>query len=1169
MNRTTPSKEKQLSHQTYILWASVCLIATVAQSTRGDAPSANVPPRSRAVVLDGRLSPQEWDDAAVVHIVAADDRTGPASGPVITTCRLKYDEQALWVGWLCRERVDGYPRAYPREPMDDLTQDDAVQVVLGVADEHEIVREVLNMGGYRGAMGTEAARADHYYQFTTSAVNAQSRTYNESLLRRPVFESRTAVVEGGWSAEMRIPWSSCGLDRIVGRTVYANLFRFRPPGRSAWHLPGFGGYRPMPFGQVTFLPRDRADQRTVEREPTPTPRQDASQLTEAAISYHPLSGAVVATIRHDGRSEGAVATLEVEGLGRKKRVLSRQPQQRMIFEIEPGSQPARQASLRIVSRGGELLYQTQRGLQAVTAPPWLGTDAGIEYLDREIPRPWTRPVVRGRTVQLVDKTLRFGPLGLFDSITDSAGELLAGSTTVQVEVDGESLRFEPESSSVRAEGTAVRVEAVAKSAMCRIESRSRVDYDGFTVVKLRLLGGDPERISRLAVRIPLRAEHARFAHRVLVQNVRPLTGFGHEAPAGPLWVGSEGKGLSFSFDTPVFRSRNRRTQMRVIKGDEDRTWMELNFVDGPGQVTQEGHVFRFFLHPTPTKPASLEKVRPRVAWQWERWSDWQGYPDLAKMDGLKQWSEGLHAEDRIALLYTCQGMAEDAPGFQAHKDDLMAWPAWAHYRRSYNPGRGVPCYHVCKRGPEGDLQLWAFEKLAREGGIDGTVSDGLSLPWNCDNPGHAHGCGRPVTVAWDEDARSRIVETRSFLKRLRGIFNDTGRPFYLSAHCGGGLDINTLSFFDSYMEGEQLSRYRPGYMIPRHIYAIGYNGYPWGFRTEFWEKTWRRNTRGWNWSLTYALLHDNEVHDGFIAHDIYRGFDDDATTKYYPYWRPGPHVRLKADRSLASYYLKDDQALVIVSNLSYEDDPIELDLSRLLPDRPINVTEMLTDRAAALEDRRFRTVLKGYHCLALKVQAGTAAPERDGTPSPTPPSPAPFTLEGHDSKLWRTNADDPSVTADESADLGEGLTGLNLTSKLYRAFATARLKPYRLGRNGTLALRVRIEKRFRLAIGPMELHHYTRWKMIGPLAGWNQGTVYHVPVSPDSTYLLVLTLRDGRVDAVLGDRLLVRDMAFDLPAAGNELVIRTWAGNHVAFALEKLSTEPRQLYQKGVAHPVR
>ncbi len=1153
--------------------ASVFLIVAAARVAAGEPPVASIPPLSRAVLLDGRLSPREWDDAAVVHFAGVDDHSESAAAPVLTTCYLKYDEQALLVGWSCRERADGYPRAYPRRPTDDLTQDDTVQVVLGIADEHEIVREVLNMGGYRGAMGTEAARADHYYQFTTNAVNAQSRTYNESLLQRPLFESRTAVGEGGWSVEMRIPWKSCGLDRVVGRTIYANLFRFRPPGRSAWHLPGFGGYVPMPFGQVAFLPRDRADQRTVEARPGGTSRKSARQPAEVSvsgrISYHPLSGAIVATIRNDGRTRGAAATLEVEGLGRKKKELNGELQPRIILEIKPGSQPARRASLRIVTHDGQELFRTERRLAAVTAPPWLGTRAGIEYLDRKVPRPWTKPRVKGRTVGLVDKKLRFGPFGLFDSIADSTGELLAGPVEVRVEIDGEPVRFTPGPLTVRAAGATARVEAVAKSANLRLETRCRVDFDGFTVVKIRLPDIDPKRISRLAVRIPLRPGHARFAHRVLVQEIKPLTGFGFEAPAGPLWVGSEGKGLSFSFDTPVFFSRNRRTQIRVIEGEEDRTWLEFTFVDGRGQVTRKGWIFRFFLQPTPTKPVSLEKVHPRVAWKWENWSDWQGYPDLAKADRLKQWSDELHAQGRIALLYTCQGLAENAPDFRKYRDDLVTWPPWVFYRRRYDPGRGVPCRHTCKRGPEGDLQLWAFDKLAREGGIDGVVSDGLSLPWKCSNPGHAYGCGRPAAVTWDHDLRSRVVETRNFLKRLRGIFNETGRPFHMSAHCGGGLDINTLSLFDSYIEGEQLARYRPGYMIPRYIYAVGYSGYPWGFRTIFWDKTWRR-TRGWNWSLTYALLHDGEFEDrSTFVRRFYRGFDDDPTTQYYPYWQKGPHVRLLARHSFVSYYLKEDEALVVVSNLSYGDDPVELDLSRLLPGRPIAATELLADRPVKLDHRRFRTVLSGYHCLALKVSAKREDLDRESRPAPNLPAPAPYTLKGHDSGLWQTNADDPSVTAEPAADLGNGLIGLKLTSRIYRASATATLKRYRLGRNGTLALWVRMEQRFRLAIGPMELHHDAGWRTLGPMAGWNRGTVYQVPVNPETTYLLLVTLHDGHVDAVLGNRLLVRDMAFDLPADGNEVTIRTWGGNRVAFVLEELTTEPRRLYEKGIAHPVR
>ncbi len=95
-------KGKVLNHVIPVFWAGVCLLAAVAP---GAPPSASIPPLSRAVVLDGRLGGEEWRDAAVVRFLATDDPAESESavpGPVATTCHLKYDDRALWVGWSCR-----------------------------------------------------------------------------------------------------------------------------------------------------------------------------------------------------------------------------------------------------------------------------------------------------------------------------------------------------------------------------------------------------------------------------------------------------------------------------------------------------------------------------------------------------------------------------------------------------------------------------------------------------------------------------------------------------------------------------------------------------------------------------------------------------------------------------------------------------------------------------------------------------------------------------------------------------------------------------------------------------------------------------------------------------------------------------------------------------------
>ena len=650
--------------------------------------TARIPFLSNDVVLDGVIGDEEWQDAAIVRQMW--QAGGRNSAKPETVFYIKYDDDFLYVGAFCQEQEVGYPYGYLRGAEDDLMQDDAVQVVLGVADENILVREVLQMGGYEGAMGTDVAQADHYYQFTVNCEGSVSRSYNESLMKRPLFNSRATKSENGWCVEMRIPFSSCGLKIFGKKKIYANLFRSRPPEMLGWYYPGLGGYTAMPFGQFVFLPKAKFESRTIEKEITNEIGDIPEKQNEikGKIGYYPLSGVIVGEVQGFGGRQGLISKLVVDDLGQKQVELNSEGSKQIIYEINPGSQPARDVHLEVIDSKSNILFESHRELSEVKQPEWFGTTAGLEYVDKKIPTPWKKPIISDSTIQLVDKTLGIGPYGLMDSIVDPLGELLAGDMEVVVEINGEPVVFNPQIPSIEEQGISVRVtsEAVTASTV-KFQSQCRVEYDGFSVVKMRVLGVKPEDISKISLRVPMKKDCARYTHSGYVQNIGRLTGFGWESKASQFWLGSEDKGLSFNFDTKLFLSKNKRSQIQVIE-EQDRTWMQFNFVDGLGQVKDVGHIFRFFLQPTPTKPVSLKKIHPHVEWKWEGWSPWQGYPDLSKSEELSKWTASLHKDDRMGLLYTCQGLAEDSPGFLDYAEDLKVVPEWIHYRRAFNPGKG-------------------------------------------------------------------------------------------------------------------------------------------------------------------------------------------------------------------------------------------------------------------------------------------------------------------------------------------------------------------------------------------------------------------------------------------------------------------------------------------------
>ena len=281
----------------------------------------------------------------------------------------------------------------------------------------------------------------------------------------------------------------------------------------------------------------------------PPPKNPAAERFSARIGYYPLSGAVVGILEGPPPPDADRAALRVEGLPEQRLAFSPQTQgserRLLTVPLAKGSQPARTAELS-VWQDTNCIQTVRRNLPAVTAPDWLGTDAGAAYAHDAIPKPWVRPTVTKQSVFLCNTTLHAGAFGLFDSVVSTGGELLAGPASIEVGVNGRTLPLHPAQPRVVRDGNGVRIEALAHADGAAVETRARIEYDGFTEVKLRVSGVTPASLTRLRVRIPLRKELANIVLRELTQRVTALDGYGFEGPAGPLWVGNETHGLAFA-----------------------------------------------------------------------------------------------------------------------------------------------------------------------------------------------------------------------------------------------------------------------------------------------------------------------------------------------------------------------------------------------------------------------------------------------------------------------------------------------------------------------------------------------------------------------------------------------------------------------------------------------
>jgi len=1158
----------------YRLLLCATIIAVPISASAGD-PVLRVPYANTSVRLDGKIGKAEWNDAAVlrnIHVRGNSRLAYPA-----TTIYVKYDKDNLWVAAECVEGQDGYPKAHRRKPTDLLTNDDSLQVVLGISDEASQPKADINFGGYAGATGQKACAADYYYQFTANSAGAVSRFFIESPLDHPKFDAKTSSAKGSWTVEMRIPFSSWGAANPVGNTYPANFFRFRPPDMTAWHLPAFGGYAPMPFGEIHFLPSEYSDQKTVEPPHAQLPtvgnsvvfvnglavqKEVAGELS-ATLEYYPLSRQIIGLIETPEGAGADHAIISVDGVEVARQALTGGGKTKLTAVVSDGTALPTTASLDVISSDGDKLIAKNIDIPDHDIPDWYGTDAGNDYIDKKAPSPWSAPVVEGSRVRLFHNSMEFASGALPGSVVDGLGELLAGEAVVDVEVNGKPISLNRSAPELRVDGVVAQV----ISDQGALQSRASIEFDGFTTVKMRLRGVDPASVSKVSVAFPIRKEIAKFLNTGHLQNTQKLMGFGWEGPGSDIWLGNQDKGLWFSSDTPLFFSANRRSQIQITE-DRAQTWLRFNFVDAPGQITDKDHIFRFFIQPTPTKKPSLAKsglFGGKLAMWFEEWSDYEGYPDLAKMPEVAKRSAAAHERDQQFILYFNQQLAENSPGFKEFRSELIVPPGLMWYKRAYEPGKGVPCYVCCTHGPFGDLLLDGMRKLRDEGGIDGIYSDGTSYPWECDNLAH-RGCDDNVVVRWDGKDESRITGVREFLKRVRGIFDENGRKPAMVTHCGGGLDIPTTSLFDSYYEGEALVRYRPDYAIPLHVFAVGYSGWQWGIRTDMIPALWSSQTVR---LLPWSLLHDTQVggSSGELERKIYSDYSDDATVEYYPYWRAQPHVRKLKGDVLFSYYRKAGSTMLIVSNLTWNEQECELDLNGLYSRKTLAATDMARDIVFPLQGNRARFALDAHSFIALRLDTSSGA-DAAGDTQPTR-SAERTGLEGKYSGTrladWEVNSADPGVSVQDGCSIGGIEGGIRLGSTVHQSASSAAFR-MSIADQGTVRLKIVRSGRLGLNIAGAGLSFDGGW--IPSAAPTNTGYFHHPGTNPEKAEILAVSWRDGMIDATYGDMNVAKGLSLRGMGSARSLSLSTWAGDWFAFEVLEISDQPSILFPSKVAHPI-
>lgn len=1107
-----------------------------------DEAIVRMPVRVSTIKVDGVVDVAEWADAAVIRQI-------PAVGQQLhTVFRVTYDATSLYVAAECEEHATGGPTALTRGQMACVTQDDAVEVAICTGEADQV--KTINVGGYAGAMGQTLPTMTRLEEFIVNAAGSVERRRNESPMAARDFEAAVRTTNNDWYAEWRIPWTSAGLANGPESGVWVNLLRFRPPDRTAWRgMSGWGNYTPFPVGKMICLPASRSAERTIEAV-TGDPPTNPSAATPPAdeFVYFPLARTVLGRV--SPRQGEVMAAIRIGDDVKPSAQGALQERATTQMRVEVGPTRAKQAALEIFDANGMLTRRLSAPIaEDSPRPEWCGTAVAKAYERECVPKPWTPPTIDGNTVTLTTAKLQFDNSPLPTAIAAETHALLAAPIRIDLRRGEATVPLTFGEPQVTADGIDVvaRSSAAIQDGQCNVTTR--VEYDGFMTVDVGLAGQSLAEITHIAMVVPMRAAAAKFVNRGSVQDTLRLDAGGWMGSAGRLWVGTECSGLAFSCDAAVFASKDLRRQMTISYDNEAAVW-QTQFVDGPGQIRGDRWHARFYLHVTPTKPPTLETPNAKVALWFENWSDYQGFPDLKKMAEVKAASAKAHAEGRLSLLYFNQMLASNAPGFAEHRAELLATPEKMWYQRAYDPGRNVPCYVCCVCGPYGDLLLDGIDRLVREGAIDGVYMDGTTVVWDCDNP--AHRC----CVHTDNEASDAgpILGTRRFLKRLRGVFDQHGRPFMLIAHTGGGLDINTLSLVDHFWEGEQLARYLPGYRIPLDVFAVGYSGRPFGLSTTFYDQAWR-GARGENLSVLYALLHHTELQSAPMER-FYAAYRDAKTAAFLPYWQSESPVTVRSERgtTVCSVYRRDDRAMVVVGNMGHDDDKVTVDLSGLFGGKTIIASNRLAnDARVAVADGQARLTLAAWRGCVLDVRP--LAEEASGSP-PTRPAESSamntvsWRIDGYRASDWAVNTDGAGVTAKHDVAIRDRRAGLMIGSVLYQSAAIATLKDRVFGSSFEARLTIQGSRRLRIAIGDIVIAHDGAWSVEGPIDGWSEGSVSHPAWIGDRDVELRVSLRNGLMSASYDGQPLAKRVLFSRTKSSTpELSISTWAGDSLTIGV--------------------
>ncbi len=623
-------------------------------------------------------------------------------------------------------------------------------------------------------------------------------------------------------------------------------------------------------------------------------------------------------------------------------------------------------------------------------PPWTPVEA--EAVGEEV------------RIEVWGRTYLFEGSPFPTNIITAGEEVLRSPIRLVGTVDGEPIAWKGTGSALlRRDDDVAVVSGWGESGSLILNVTSHVEFDGMMRVDMVVTNhrtASPT-LEGLYLEIPLRADRSKLFHYWpgrwgSAENSGAVPQDGLKLPFKPfIWLGWEEGGLSwFAESDKGWRVSDPNCAVEVISQGEERI-LRLHLLDSP--LNAFPLTITFGLQATPVKPiprdfhewrichgayygmvedGTLDRMAEmgvRTLVFHESWTPVQNYWITDRETELKRLASECHKRGIKLLLYFGYELSTLAPEWGELSDDVLVKNPQGRLAGGYQRRPPQRDYIVCYKSEWAERLVEGIAEALDRYGFDGVYLDGTIEPWGCAN--ERHGCGYR-TPEGSLKATYPIFAVRSMMRRLYELIHPRGG--LVNAHQSTCCLTPTLSFCHSYWDGEQFGGGElsgdPLRKLPLETFRAEFMGVNFGVPSEF--LVYERPP---NWTfehaLAFTLLHNVLVRPSVrgeklkLISKIWTAFSDFGVgeAQWHPYWRNGDLIDVKPQQVKASLYLKGSRALLVISNLSAQEE-VTGEIELRFPLRLKAAFDAVTGEVIELEGNRLALPLAPMRARLIRVE---------------------------------------------------------------------------------------------------------------------------------------------------------------------------------------------------------